>query len=160
MIEKNLIEYGVAICVIVVVLRLVLDFLLNWKKAKANGNDGGFLSFRSGSDCKRCEQKFDQILRLTENLWTMHDKYNDDGSPKWFVSQGQFDKINAHVKEVEKCQKILNSRMDDFVRIASGHDENANNRYRLIIKESERLGRIVEEMRKICLRHETILKQK
>lgn len=147
----DLMQYGVAVVVIVVVLRLVLDFLLTWRNHK-NGVVG--IIPPMAEHCRRCDLRLEKLAKQMDNLWDMHNKYNDDGSPKWYIPITIMTSIHKDLELQYKCQKDLLKLIRDSIRSTGQHEAQTLERYTVALKEIERLIVSIESLKDTCVLHQ------
>jgi exonuclease VII small subunit len=137
----DLMQYGVAVVVIVVVLRLVLDFLLTWKNHK---NGVTSILPPMAEHCRRCDSRLEKLAGQMNNLWDMHDKYNDDGSPKWYIPTTILKNIHKDLAIQYKCQKDMLKLLRESGMASAHHEEQTLMRYDTALKELEKLSARIE----------------
>jgi hypothetical protein len=156
--NESLLQYGVAVVVIVVVLRLVLDFLLSLKQ----GRNGMGISSPSmiipgvSEHCRRCDARMDIMAKNLDKLWDIHDKYNEDGSPKWFVPQKLLSDIHADLVLQYKCQKDMLGMLKEHGTLDKAAVMVATERYTVLSKSVE-TG--IEKMKKLVTVIEALLRK-
>lgn len=91
----------------VLVLRMVLDFLV-----KKNGKDVSselLLTLqRLNSTMERVTEKISTIEQDNRKLLRMHEVYDADGVPRWFVREGLHQSIKDLADHLEKKEKLIN----------------------------------------------------
>ena len=57
-------------------------------------------------------KKIDEIDEMTKKMWSLHNNYDEDGSPKWFVKKSMVDDIK-YIKD--QCVD-MNKDLDNFAQ--------------------------------------------
>jgi len=133
----DLMQYGVAVVVIVVVLRLVLDFLVTWKTSSGKNNGISRLTPPVSDYCKKCDVRLERLTKQMDNLWDMHNKYNDDGSPKWYTPVTVLNSIHQDLQYQYKCQKDMLQTIKDHGTLDRAAVEVATSRHSLLASSLE-----------------------
>ena len=97
----DLTQYGVGAAIAIIILKLVFDFIKTFRKPQQNNS----------IDPNRIENKLNEIHELTKKIWDIHNKYDADGSPLWYVPRSWHD---MQMKILDITKQIRDRRRKSY----------------------------------------------
>ena len=91
--NPKLMSYGIAAAVTITILKIVFDFVKSMAVAKKEVPVNTVKC--SGS------KEVIEILGLVKKLWEIHNKYNEDGAPKWYFPASALKGIQDELKKIK-----------------------------------------------------------
>lgn len=85
-------SYGVAAVVTIALLKMIFEFIIAFVKKEGPVNTVKC----SGS------KEVVEILDLVRKLWEIHNKYNEDGAPKWYFPSSVLKDVMDEIKKLEE----------------------------------------------------------
>ena len=84
-------SYGVAAVVTIALLKMIFEFII------------AFLKKEGPVNTVKCSvsKEVVEILDLVKKLWEIHNKYNEDGAPKWYFPASALKGIQDELKKIK-----------------------------------------------------------
>lgn len=102
-------EVGLGVTIAVIILREVFNFLKERKDPR------GSCYKLIGKDLGNMASDLGQVKRQTDTLFSLHNRYDEDGSPLWYVPRS-WAKIQADIidltREIVQTQKMIASTLE------------------------------------------------
>jgi len=94
-------QLGAPAVFVIILLKMILDFYGSFQRKKEQQNT-------EKSNCKLNEElinTFWEIKKTTDKLYEMHNKYDEDGLPIWYVKRSSSEEMNKILKELSDIMK-------------------------------------------------------